>query len=99
MLLDGVYVTAKEPVIFRRAPPPTVVALETLVRVISERVGRALERRGLLARDLESSFLTVDSAEGSGVDDLLGHSITGLRSARARVARRSPCIRCRQSPQ
>ena len=57
-------------------PPPTVAALEKLVRGISERVGRALERHGLLVRDLESSFLTVDSAEGSGVDDLWGHSIT-----------------------
>ena len=57
-------------------PPPTVAALEKLVRVISERVGRALERQGLLVRDFESSFLTLDPAEVSGFDDLLGHSIT-----------------------
>ena len=42
---------------FRRAPPPTVAALEKLVHGISERVGRALERQGLLVRDLENSFL------------------------------------------
>ena len=59
----------------RRAPPPTVAALETLVRVISERVGRALERQSLLVRDLANSFLTVDSPDGAGFDDLLGHSI------------------------
>ena len=70
------YVTSGERLSFRRVPPPTVAALEKLVRGISERVGRALERQGLLVRDLESSFLTLDSAEVSGFDDLLGHSIT-----------------------
>ena len=61
---------------FRRVPPPTATALETLVRVISERVGRALERQGLLVRDLENPFLTLDSSDESSFDDLLGHSIT-----------------------
>ena len=51
-------------------------ALEKLVRGISARVGRVLERQGLLVRDLEDSFLTVDSPDGAGFDDLLGHSIT-----------------------
>ena len=64
-----------EPVQLARVPPP-VVGLEKLVRGISERVGRALERQGLLVRDFESSFLTLDLAEVSGFDDLLGHSIT-----------------------
>ena len=76
LFLDGVYVTSGERLSFRRLPPPTVAALEKLVRGISERVGRALERQGLLVRDLENSFLTLGSAEGSGFDDLLGHSIT-----------------------
>ena len=51
LFLDGVYVTSDR-LTFRRVPPPTVAALEALVRVISERVGRALERQGLLVRDL-----------------------------------------------
>ena len=34
---DGVYVTTGERLTFRRVPPPTVVALEALVRVISKR--------------------------------------------------------------
>ena len=76
LFLDGVYVTSGERLIFRRVPPPTVDALEKLVRVISERVGRALERQGLLVRDLENSFLTLDSPDDAGIDDLLGHSIT-----------------------
>ena len=65
-----------EPVQLARVPPPPVVGLEKLVRGISERVGRALERQGLLVRDLEDSFLTFDSPDGAGFDDLLGHSIT-----------------------
>ena len=52
LFLDGVYVTTGEQLGFRRVPPPTVAALEKLVRGISERVGRALERQGLLVRDL-----------------------------------------------
>ena len=55
-----------------------MAALERLVRVISEPVGRALETQGLLVRDLENPFLTVDSPDGAGFDDLLGHSITYL---------------------
>jgi hypothetical protein len=53
-----------------------VVALEKLVYVISKRVSGALERQGLLVRDFENSFLSLDSADVSGFDDLLGHSIT-----------------------
>jgi Putative transposase len=76
LFLDGVYVATGDRLIFRRVPPPTLAALEPLVRVISERVARALERQGVLVRDLESSFLTVDSPDDVGFDDLLGHSIT-----------------------
>ena len=70
------YVTKGERLSFRRVPPPTLAALEALVRVISERLARALERQGLLVRDLESSLLMVDSPDGAGFEDLLGHSIT-----------------------
>lgn len=50
LFLDGVYVTTDERLSYRRVL--TVAALEKLVRGISERVGRALERQGLLVRDL-----------------------------------------------
>ncbi len=46
-----------------RVPPPTVAAREKLVHVISKRVGCALERQGLLVRDVENSFLTLDPIE------------------------------------
>ena len=70
------YVATGERLTFRRIPPPNVVALEKLVQLNSKRVGRALERQGLLVRDVENSFLTLDPTEISGFDDLLGHSIT-----------------------
>ena len=56
LFLDGVYIGAGDGLRFRRVPPPTVAALETLVRVISERVGRALERQGLLVGTWRIAF-------------------------------------------
>lgn len=70
------HVTTRERLAFRRVPPPTEVALEKLVHLIRKRVGRALERQGLLVRDVEKSFLTLDPTEISGLDVLLRHSIT-----------------------
>jgi hypothetical protein len=76
LFLDGVYVTTGERLIFSRVPPPAVAAFEKLVHLISQRVGRTLERQGLLVRDVENSFLSLDSADASGFDDLLDHSVT-----------------------
>ena len=76
IVLHGVYVTSGERLSFQRVALPTAAALEKLVHFISKRVGRALERQGLLVRDVENSFLTLDPTEISGFDDLLGHSIT-----------------------
>ena len=76
LFLDGVYVATGERLIFRRVSLPTLAALEALVRVIGERVARALECQGVLVRDLGNSFLTLDSSDVSAFDDLLGHSIT-----------------------
>jgi hypothetical protein len=42
---------------------------------IAARIGRALERRGLVERDLENAWLARDTEAGP-LDDLLGHSIT-----------------------
>ena len=38
-------------------------------------MGRALERRGLVERDLENAWLSADTEAGP-LGDLLGHSIT-----------------------
>ncbi len=49
--------------------------LQKLVEQIAGRIGRALERRGLVERDLENAWLAADTEAGP-LDDLLGHSIT-----------------------
>ena len=42
---------------------------------IAARIGKLLEKRGLIERDLENAWLTVDGP-GGALDDLIGHSIT-----------------------
>jgi len=51
-------------------------ARATLVQRIGERVGRHLERRGVLVRDAESAWLEFDAEQASPMDELAGHSIT-----------------------
>ena len=43
---------------------------------IARRVARYLERQGLLERDAETSYLSLEGADESPMDQLLGHSIT-----------------------
>ena len=69
---DGVYLTGTKPPVFRRIVPPSSTDLQALMHRIAEGVGRALERRGLLSRDCETSYLTLDPADDSAMSDLLG---------------------------
>jgi hypothetical protein len=85
------------PPVFRRIAPPSATELQALVHRIAERIGRALERQGLLIRDCETSYLTLDPADDSAMNDLLGHSITyrvavgqRLEEQSYRHARRAP---------
>src|SRR5881394_1615044 len=85
LFLDGAYLTNTRPPVFRRIGAPSAGELQDLLERIAERIGRALERKGLLARDCENSYLTLDPASGGAMDDLIAHSITyrvamGLRS-------------------
>ena len=61
---------------FHRLPPPSPRALEALIQSISQRIGAFLEREGLLVRDIENSYLQLESPDDSALNDLLGHSIT-----------------------
>ena len=61
---------------FRRVEAPTPAALDLLVHTLSEHIARHLERRGLLARDDENEFLTVDARDDATLDELCGHLIT-----------------------
>lgn len=78
LFLDGVYVTqgrGKRPR-FQAVKAPTVEELTRLVHQISERIARLLERQGLIERDEENSYLSLEGLEEDGLSQLQGHSIT-----------------------
>jgi hypothetical protein len=60
---------------FRHVPAPTGSELQALVQQIAARIGRVLEQRGVIERDLESAWLAMQGESGP-LDDLIGHSIT-----------------------
>jgi len=64
LVLDGAYLVGTEPPVFRRIEPPRQEELQALVERLAERIGRALERRGVLARDADNSYLELDLAAG-----------------------------------
>lgn len=78
LFLDGVYIDSENEsnTRFRWVKAPTSVELTQLTHTIAHRVGRFLERQGLLERDAENSYLSGDAVEGGLLDQLLGHSIT-----------------------
>ena len=78
LCLDGVYVPRSVGGLrFRRVKAPEREELEHLVQQIAERVGRALERMGLLQRDAESAWLELPSVEDTdAIRQLLGSSVT-----------------------
>jgi hypothetical protein len=83
--------------VFRPVPLPDAADLQALVQRITERLGRMLERRGLIERDAESAWLSGDPAEVGVLDELIGHSITyciavgpRAREARTPVPLREP---------
>ncbi len=76
LCLDGAYALGQGRPRFRRVPPPTAAELDTLLEQITARVGRHLERRGLLVRDLESSHLDRAPGDDAALEHLQGHSIT-----------------------
>ncbi len=76
LCLDGVYVQAGDRLQFRRVAAPTPGELQALLQRITPRVGRQLERRGLLVRDDENSYLSLEPREESALEGLLGHAIT-----------------------
>jgi hypothetical protein len=76
LVLDGVDVPRHDALTFRRVSAPSRNELDALIERISHRVGRYLERAGLLVRDIDNSYLSLESAETTAMDDLLGHSVT-----------------------
>ena len=80
LFLDGVYFADKYGASrFRRVKAPNIDALSKLTHTIAQRVGRYLERRGLLERDTGNCYLTSEAMNTSHDDlsnHLLGSSIT-----------------------
>ena len=61
LFIDGVYQEKHNGQLrFHRVNAATTSELNTLVATISQRVAGHLERQGLLVRDDESSYLTLD---------------------------------------
>jgi hypothetical protein len=54
---------------------PGAKDLQALVEQIATRIGRVLEKRGLVERDIENAWLAADTEAGP-LDDPIGHSIT-----------------------
>jgi hypothetical protein len=62
---------------FQRVKAPDKGELEELIQLISQRVGRCLERQGLLEQDTERAWLDLDPAEDTdAMPQLLGSSIS-----------------------
>ena len=77
LFLDGVYVERPDGwVRFRWVKAPTSIEITQLADRIARRVGRFLERHGLLERDAQHSYLAGETVETDPMDQLLGHSIT-----------------------
>ena len=76
LFLDGVYVDGRAGPVFRWVKAPTSAELTRLTHTIAHRVGRFLERQGLLVRDDESAYLALDAPDEDAMDTLIGHSVT-----------------------
>ncbi len=77
LFLDGVYVERPDGSLrFRWVRAPTNAELTQLTHTLASRVGRFLERQGLLERDAENSYLSGEEVDDDPMMQLLGHSIT-----------------------
>jgi hypothetical protein len=77
LFIDGVYQEKHNRQLrFHRVNAATTSELHTLVATISQRVAGHLERQGLLVRDDESSYLTLDLQDDDAMSQIQGHSIT-----------------------
>ena len=80
LFLDGVYIERADGGLrFRWVKAPTSAELNELTQTLARRIGRYLERQGLLERDAENSHLTHlvgDDFEAGAMGQVLGSSIT-----------------------
>ncbi|VAX12385.1 hypothetical protein MNBD_GAMMA24-1179 [hydrothermal vent metagenome] len=78
LFLDGVYLDSATGSASRFCwvKAPTSAELTQLAHTIAQRIGRFLERQGLLERDAENSYLASDAVDEDPMTQLLGYSIT-----------------------
>jgi len=96
LFLDGVYVERADGALcFRWVKEPTSAKLARLTQTLALRIGRYLERQGLLERDAENSYLAGDELEGGTMAQLLGSSIT-YRIAVGPLTKAARCSRYRR---
>jgi hypothetical protein len=77
LFLDGVYVERSDGTLQPRwVKAPSSAELARLTQALALRIGRYLERQGLLERDAENSYLAGDGLEAGSMEQLLGSSIT-----------------------
>jgi hypothetical protein len=77
LFLDRVYTeTESGQSHFHRVKSPSQEELQTLVHKLSLRIGRYLERQGLIERDMENSYLSLEGLDDNPLTELHGHSIT-----------------------
>jgi hypothetical protein len=77
LALDGVYAADRQGrPRFVSVPAPSAGELRQLVQCIAIRIGRSLERAGLITRDIENEYLDFDPGEESPMHGLRGSSIT-----------------------
>lgn len=77
LFLDGVYAEddfGKQR--FHRVKTPTHSELNTLVHPLSHRIAHCLQKQGLLERDAENTWLTLEEEEGDVLTQLQGASVT-----------------------
>jgi len=77
LFIDGVFQQKKnDRLAFHRVEGPSTSELNSLVAKISQRIARHLEKQGLLTRDDENSYLTMDGLDDNIMNELQSHSIT-----------------------
>ena len=77
LFLYGVYVERPDNSLrFRWVRAPSSAERDRLTQTLVQRIGRHLERQGLLERDAENSYPAGDGLEAGPLDQILGLSIT-----------------------
>jgi hypothetical protein len=101
LFLDGVYSSNGHPKWFRQVKAPSKAELTRLTHTIAQRVGRYLERQGLVERDTGNIFLTQNAVCASDEDpsnQLFGSSITYRIAVGPQQGRKATASCSRPSP-